>query len=264
MKIMVKCTLVLLGLSILVSCGGGNKSNIKEEAKISPEVTSVQEMEQQHQKEQFLSEDNIQFDLELYFGGKERMKGIMIFATNSSQGLLELKDGNKIYFIKDKVYYSPDMNEKRVRFDAYTWSYFFLFPYKLSDEGTIWSELEKVEMNENWYNTQKLTFKNGTGDAPDDWYQVYSDTVYNLIQVAAYIVTGNKSVEKAEEDPHAIAYKNYQYVNGIPIATNWEFYSWTKTEGLTDTLGKATLSNFKFVDDSDSLFIPPTHFLSID
>ena len=69
--------------------------------------------------------------------------------------------------------------------------------------------------------------------------------------------------DKAEEDPHAIVYSNYQDVDGIPIATKWGFHGWTKTEGLTDTLGNATLFNFKFVADSDSLFIPPSNFLTL-
>jgi hypothetical protein len=260
MKNGIKIIMSLIAFSIFISCGGANKQKeIKEEA----ELTQVQKIEKQHRKDLFLQQDNIQFEIQLYFGGRERINGILTYATNSSQGLIELNNGNKIYFIKDKVFYSPGMNEKKVRFDAYTWSYFFLFPYKLSDEGTIWSTSEKVEMNNKWYNSQRLTFANGTGDASDDWYQVYSDTTDNTMLVAAYIVTANKSVEKAEEDPHAIAYSNYQTIGGVPVATNWEFFGWTKTEGLTDTLGNATLSNFKFVANSDSLFIPPTNFLSL-
>ena len=99
--------------------------------------------------------------------------------------------------------------------------------------------------------------------AAGEWvYQVYSDTSNNLLQVAAYIVTANKSVEKAEEDPHAIEYSDYQLIENIPIATNWNFYGWTKTEGLTDTLGNAMLSNFVFIPDNDSLYTPPSNFLS--
>ena len=226
------------------------------------EMSTIQRIERRYRKEKFLSHDNVKFDIELYFGGKERLNATMTTATNSSKGVIEMKNGNKVYFIQDKVYYTPGMDEKKVRFDAYTWSYFFLLPYKLSDEGTIWSGTEKVEMDGNWYNSQRLTFESGTGDAPDDWYQVYSDTSSDLIQVASYIVTANKSVEKAEEDPHAIVYENYEMLNAIPVATQWKFYGWTKTEGITDTLGNATLSNFEFVKDTDSLYAPPANFLS--
>lgn len=254
----------ILSISILMSCSNSPKEEVQSEETEIKGFTSVQLIERRHHKQDFLFQDNVKFDIKLNFGGKERMNGSMTLATNSSKGLIEMKDGNKVYFIKDKVYYTPGMNEKSVRFTAYTWSYFFLLPYKLSDEGTIWSDTEKVEMNGSWYNTQKLTFEGGTGDAPDDWYQVYSDTnkSRNFLKVAAYIVTANKSIEQAEEDPHAIQYLNYQMHGKVPFAREWKFYGWTKTDGLTDTLGNATLSNFEFVEDNDSLYTPPTEFLS--
>ena len=254
---------VLFVASLFFGCSSPSQVEEQEKKLTYKEMTTVQRMENRHKKEKFLSFDNIKFDLELYFRGKKRLSGTLTLATNSSKGLIETKDGNKVLFINDKVYYTPGMNEKKVRFDAYTWSYFFLLPYKLSDEGTIWTETEKVIMNESWFKTQRLVFADGTGDAPDDWYQVYSDTNTDLIQVAAYIVTANKSVEKAEEDPHAIGYENYEMLEAIPIATKWGFYGWRPSKGLTDTIGNATLSNFEFVEDNDSLYSPPSNFLSI-
>ncbi|MEN8927964.1 MAG: hypothetical protein ABF242_11210 [Flavobacteriales bacterium] len=259
---MTKNVVIFLFISFIISCG-----EIKEEKEVETPIqaalTLVEKIEKEHQKEAFLKHDNIQFDLALYFGGKQRINGQLTLATNSSQGLIALESGEKVYFIKDKVFYSPGMNEKRVRFDAYTWSYFFLFPYKMSDQGTIWSGSEKRTMDEVVYNYQKLSFEDGTGDDPNDWYKVYSDTNTNRISAAAYIVTASSSVEKAEEDPHAIAYSNYKEIEGIPIAAEWKFFGWTEKEGLTDTLGNAALSNFKFVENSDSLFTPPTNFLSL-
>ena len=256
----------ILFVLTLMNCSNSTKEETPSEQELKipySELSVVQKIERRYQKEKFLSYDNVRFDIQLYFGGKERMNGTLTLATNSSQGKIEMKDGNKVYFIKDKVYFTPGMNENKARFDAYTWSYFFLFPYKLSDEGTKWSEAEKVVMNEKWYTTQRLTFASGTGDAPDDWYQVYSDTSSSLLELSAYIVTANKSVDKAEEDPHAIGYRKYEMLRSIPVATEWMFYGWTKQEGLTDTLGNAKLSNFEFIADHDSLFTPPADFSTI-
>jgi hypothetical protein len=36
------------------------------------------------------------------------------------------------------------------------------------------------------YLTEKLTFKSGTGDAPDDWYVVYADKKTNLLEKHRY------------------------------------------------------------------------------
>lgn len=118
-------------------------------------------------------------------------------------------------------------------------------------------------MNNELYNSQKLTFKNGTGDAPDDWYITYSDPSTNLIKVAAYIVTAGKTKEEAEKNPHAIAYNNYEIIEQIPLATSWTFWEWNKNEGLTKEIGNATLSNFEFLKNDDKLFEVPEDFIEV-
>jgi hypothetical protein len=47
---------------------------------------------------------------------------------------------------------------------------FFLSSHVL---GTIWNEYDNKEKT--LQIIRKLTFKSGTGDAPDDWYVVYAD-----------------------------------------------------------------------------------------
>lgn len=130
-------------------------------------------VEMAHKKEAFLSHQAVSFNLLLKFGGNERLNGKITLLTNSNKGLIELPDGNKIIYKGDSVFCSPELaNQKGVRFDAYTWSYFFLFPYKLTDEGTLWNDYPAKKINDSLFLSQKLTFKDGTGDAPDDWYVV--------------------------------------------------------------------------------------------
>ncbi|MDO6738141.1 hypothetical protein [Wenyingzhuangia sp. 2_MG-2023] len=240
----------------------------KQEKK--PEITKVKDtsipqidaIQNAHHKDHFLSKEAIQFDIAIAFGGNEILKGNMTLTTDSSKGLIALEDGSKIYTLNNKVYYTPNIkNEKRVRFNAYTWSYFFLLPYKLSDQGTQWDEFEKTTLNGEEKNSQRLTFASGTGDAPDDWYYIYSDPKTNLTSAAAYIVTLGKTKEAAEADPHAIKYSNYQSVDGIPFATNWTYWGWNKTEGLTKQIGEATLSNIHFINNTNDLFVPPADFI---
>jgi hypothetical protein len=227
-------------------------------------VDFVDQAEQAHQKSNFLKHETIQFDIKLSFGGKERLNGTMTLQTNSSKGKLSLNDSTTILFVNDKVYSSPNSeNLKGKRFDAYTWSYFFLFPYKLSDGGTQWSEYEKKELNGKVYDVEKLTFTAGTGDAPDDWYIVYANKENHLIDVAAYIVTAGKSQEKAEEDPHAIQYENYEAIDDVPIATKWKFWAWRTNKGLTKQLGDADLTNMAFVNVAEDFFTPPADFIEV-
>ena len=238
-------------LFLLLSILGCQKSEKQRQ-----DLSFVQKVEKAHNKEKFNQKEVIQFDLQLSFGGQERINGKVTLQTNSSKGKITFADGNTIIYNGRKVYYSHALSPKTVRFDAYTWSYFFLFPFKLSDSGTKWESYTNIEKNAEKFNTEKLTFEPKTGDAPDDWYIVYSVLDSNLIQKVAYIVTSKGTKEEAEKDPHAIQYSNYEEVNGIPIATRWQFWGWDKKDGLTEQLGEASISNLKFLKDDPSLFTP--------
>lgn len=206
-------------------------------------------------KTAFLKKEAVQFDLNLEFGGKERMAAKFTILTNSTKGVIEYPNGAKIIFDKDKVFYSAGIpNEEAVRFDAFTWEYFFLFPYKLTDPGTIWNSYENKEQDNDNFLTEKLTFAKGTGDAPDDWYIVYADKKTNFIDRAAYIVSINGGKEAAEKNPHAIQYVNYETVEGIPIATKWIFWEWESGKGLTKEIGHASLNNIKFIKTDTTYF----------
>ena len=63
-----------------------------------------------------------------------------------------------------------------------------------------------------------------------------------------------RTQKKAEEDPHAITYTDYQEVAGVPIATKWQFWSWRWEKGITEQLGRAEISNVAFMKMDESLF----------
>ncbi|CAA6803932.1 MAG: Unknown protein [uncultured Aureispira sp.] len=270
--------LSFLLFSFLVSCStstteetnGPNtesKENITEATspkKHSNENVFVASVEEAHQRAAFLTKKAIQFDILLSFGGKERLNGTILVTTDSRQAVTTYKNGEKLYYNEDNVYHAPTMeNAKRARFNAYTWPYFALFPYKLSDPGTNWSAYEQTSLNEKEYLSQKLSFDAGTGDDPGDWYIVYADKETHLIDVAAYIVTAGKTQAEAEEDPHAIQYKDYTMVDGIPIPQRWIFWEWRKEGGLTKELGSAAISNIKFVEADEKTFVAPDNFTEL-
>lgn len=260
---------LLLALSIfsLAACGetpapeAATEESTEKVAPATPKTFS-EKVETAHHKSDFLERAAIQFDLQLFFGGSERLNGTLTLSTDSRQALIATKDGKKIYVQDDKVFFSPETtNTKGTRFSAYTWPYFFLLPYKLNDGGTVWNDYPDKTLNDSPYLTGKLSFQPGTGDAPDDWYIIYADTETLLTEVAAYIVTAGKSQEEAEEDPHAIQYLEYETVDGVPIATQWKFWGWQSDQGLTDQLGEATISNISFVDPAADFFTPPADFI---
>ena len=243
----------LILLTIFVSC--------KKEQKVAIE-NFVTKTEKAHSKTEFLKHDAIQFNIIAFFGTEEWINGKMTLATNSGNGKIEFKNGSQILFNDNKVFYTKTVKDTSgVRFDAYTIPYFFLLPYKLSDKGTVWTKYKNIEKDNLNFNSEKLSFAPKTGDAPNDWYIVYTDKV-NLIKKAAYIVTaGGTSKTEAEKNPHAIEYLNYLLVDNIPIATKWRFWSWQKDIGFVKELGNATLSNIKFIKTDLDYFKPTSEFI---
>ena len=130
----------------------------------------------------------------------------------------------------------------------------------MTDPGTVWNPYSDSTLNGKTYDSAKLTFESGTGDADQYWYIVYADQETNLIYTAAYIVTANKSKEEAEKDPHAIVYEDYKQVNGVPIAQKWSFYEWSEQDGLTNKLGQADLAGIRFVEVDSTFFNPLAGF----
>ncbi|MCM5661428.1 DUF6503 family protein [Galbibacter mesophilus] len=255
MRILLK--FLVLSTFFLLSCKNETKEKVVEETpkSKSPFVESV---EKAHRKNDLVNKNYVQFDIDVFFGGKPRLAGTVTMNTNSSEIRIDKKDGTSLFYDGKNVMLSPkDANEKGARFDMFTWAYFFALPFKLSDQGTNIETLKDHSLDSLSYHTAKLTFDKNTGDAPDDWYILYADKETGLLEAAGYIVTFGKTLEKAEANPHAIAYHNYKKVQNIPIATAWTFHNWSQETGLEDTIGTATLKNIKFVDKNSEFFKAP-------
>ncbi len=268
---MKKIVLGFSGLLFLIACNN-KRDNVKTEEQATVEETTdkravnpyVASIEEAHNKNKFLKEEVVSFNLNLSFGGKERINGKLTLATNSSKGRLDYTNGKTILYNQDGIYYSNNFESTQgIGFDAYTWSYFFLFPYKLSDPGTKWADYTATDSLSKSHNTKKLLFEAGTGEAPDDWYITYANKGNNRVDYAAYIVTANKSQEEAEVDPHGIRYINYKEINGIPIAHSWTFWAWRDGLGFTKQLGEAELTNVEFRKEEEKEFIPSTDFIKL-
>jgi len=222
----------------------------------------VTSLEKAHGITTVQSQAVVSWDLKLTFGGKERFNGTIWSTPNSSKIKMQRKsDDTQIVYDNEKFFQYPDTASWRgARFAIFTWQYFFMAPYKFSDEGTKWELLEDKIIGGMPYNTSKLTFTDGTGDAPDDWYIIYQNKKSDLLDGMAYIVTASgKTQEEAEKDAHAIYYSDYQNLsNGVPIASTWGFFNWNQEEGFNgEPIGAASVSNVKFYKEEGDIFDLP-------
>ncbi len=210
---------------------------------------AIQKVDDAHKVTDFYKHECVSFDLKLIFGGKEAFNGTVYTMTNSSAIRLDYKNGKKLLLNNDEIYtYADPIPTRKVsdRFALFTWQYFFMAPYKLADSGTNWEELAAISINNNKHQSQLLTFDQGIGDGPNDYYVIHPDPATHLISHMGYIVTaGSNDLEAAEANAHAISYKDYKNIEGIPISHRWIFSDYTKGLGLGKQIGEATVSNIK-------------------
>ena len=250
----------LLFAICLASCAADTAEN---KAPIAEEPTTkassfAERIAQAHQKDLWDKKNAFRFHFYLEFRGKKRMDGIITMQPNSGKVHMALDNGITATFDGNKAWYAPDTAQfANARFNIRTWPYFMEAPYKLNDPGSNMKEMGPTELNGTTYHTGYLTFGDRVGDSPDDWYMVYADTADSKLQALAYIVTYNKTLEEANADPHAITYSDFVDVDGVPVASYWEFHTWRDSLGLTEKLGDARLSDMEFVTVPDSLFHAP-------
>lgn len=259
---MKKIALAALAVITVASCKNETKKVETQETEQaaavevqSPVQQMLENVEQAHNKKAFLDKEMVQFDINLSFGGQTRLDGTVTMSTDSRFIRVDKKDGTSIVYDGENVWITPqDADLQGARFDIFTWSYFFALPYKLSDPGTI-TELVSSENNQE---VIRLSFEQGTGDAPDDWYEIYVNDQTNAIDYAGYIVTyGGTSVDQAAQNAHAIGYDEFKTINGIPIAHEWKFYNYQNTVDTSTVIGNASLTNLSFSTIDKSKFLKP-------
>jgi len=252
----------LIGL-FSFSCKESNTNINQKQIDLSTQETAetnhpefVSKMETAHKKAKILKNGVVCFNLDMTFGSRNsKMK---IFTTPISSAIrVDKQGGASTVMVNGKIYSDADSTHwQSEKFGIYTYQYFFMAPYKFSDNGTVWEKLEDMKIEDENTKRAKLTFESGTGDAPNDWYIIHSDPNTNLVKYIGYIVTGGgATVEEAEKNAHAIKYSNYKEVDGMPMATKWDFYEYNKEDGLGEKIGEGFIKNIELMDKVDQFEI---------
>jgi hypothetical protein len=192
------------------------------------------------------------------FGGNTVFQGTMHTDAPMSLVRLENAAGTAVVFDGEEVWQHPvDGDFQGARFHVFTWPYFLTAPLKLRDPGTHLEDLGKQPFQgDQGLPAARLTFGDGVGDTPEDWYVVYRDSQDRLAAMA-YIVTFGKDTAAAEKEPHAITYHDFVTVDGVAVPTHWKFWNWSAEKGLFgEPLGEAKLTDPRFTDAGDAFERP--------
>jgi len=247
--------LILILISVLSSCS-------KNET--SPGADSFHEqftapIEKAHQAERWLEKGSIKTDIHIKFGGNTVIEATMHMQTSTGKTRLDVDENISAAFDGNDVWIAPnDTALARADFHVLTWSYFLAIPYKLNDPGTILEDRGIQSLGNKTYDTAMLTFEEGTGDTPDDWYLIYRNQETDMLYALAYIITYGKTSDEANQDPHAITYEDFETIDGVPVSTTWKFWGWDEETGLSEQqTGEGILSNIEFVEVPEGFYQQP-------
>ncbi|MFK7932890.1 MAG: hypothetical protein AB8G22_05230 [Saprospiraceae bacterium] len=229
----------------------------------TPKSQFVRQLEKAHHVSDFQEKYALAFDIKLIWGGKPSLDATITSTTNSTKVRLDKADNTTnttAIYDGEKVYFAPDsIDAGGARFSIFTWQYFVMAPFKFSDPGTNWQMLGMRNLEPDQpLDAAKLTFGDGVGDAPDDWYIAFKSPNTNLTEGMAYIVTGGtRTQEEAEQKISAVTYHDYQEVDGIPIPMKMKFWYYDMKIGLQDQKGEAEVSNVRFLTSAEADFAVP-------
>ncbi|MDZ7879062.1 MAG: DUF6503 family protein [Saprospiraceae bacterium] len=220
----------------------------------------VEQIKKAQHVDQLYTRKAIAFDIETNINGKVT-KATVTTLTNSSKIRLQYADGKVIVFDGKKIWVNSTeaYSDRQARFELFMWQYFFMSPFKMDDAGTHWQGMTDKIIDNNEYARAKLTFKNGTGDTPNDWYIVHRNKATGYLSAMAYIVTfGQKTVSEAEKHPNGITYDDFITMEGVQFATTWQFWKWSELRGFYDAKGVAQIKNIRFLEPTINTFTPPS------
>ncbi len=124
------------------------------------------------------------------------------------------------------------------RFWSMTPYYFVGIPFVFSDEGIHFELMGTSDFEGNTYYQVKVTYDQGIGDAPDDYYIVYIDTTSKYVGALRYIVSYEGFFPKGEHAPEKMmVFDGEQMVDGIRLPEKYRTYWWVdeeKGEYITD------------------------------
>jgi hypothetical protein len=243
--------LMLLGTSVALSAAEADDAS-------DAIAEVVERVEAAHNIEAWWKTDVLVADITIRFGGNVAAQGTMAFETNGPRARFDFATGATAIFDGETCWMAPpDADVPRARFHVLTWAWFTAAPFKLSGTGTVLETYERSHEVGEPILFARQTFIAGEGDTPKDWYDIWIDPETNRLAAMGYIVTYGRSLEEAEEEPHAIVYGGYQSIDGVLISTEWTFTDYDAGGMLGETrLGSATLENVRFETAGDRFEVP--------
>jgi len=111
--------------------------------------------------------------------------------------------------------------------------YFFLgMPFVAADPGTRYERLADAELDGITHQLVKLTYEDGTGDAPDDYYVLYLRPDTHRLAALRYVVSYPGFFAPGAHSPEKLMrFTEPTTAAGLLLATRLDTYAWSDESG---------------------------------
>lgn len=169
-------------------------------------------------------------------------------------------DSFKIGYDGEQVWVEPDkeaFGERSPRFYHNLFFYFFSFPFVMADDGIVLEPQGTKSLKGKEYNALKVSYEEGVGDTPEDYYIAYFDPETNQLEWLLYTITYFSG--EAHEDYNALHYSDWQKVDELLVPKKIVGYKYVDDSVTNTERYRAIFSNIKFrkKDLEDHIFEMP-------
>lgn len=145
------------------------------------------------------------------------------------------------------------------RFWSLTPYYFVAMPFVLADPGVQLDTAGQMTTEGTTYDLVHVTFEDGTGDAPDDYYYLLLDPATRRVGGVRYVVSYPGFFPEGGATPEKLMlYDGAQTASGITLQEGFRSFAWTD-DGAGAPSAEGAVTDLRFVHDApDRLFAVPT------
>ncbi len=136
--------------------------------------------------------------------------------------------------------------------------YFVGLPFVLADEGITFESLPAAEMDGLTYDMVKVSYGDGMGESPDDYYVLYLNPESGQLDALRYIVSYRGFFPEGEHSPEKLMkITGKTTVEGITLPTGYATHWWNEGSP-SEKITSIEVSDYVFMDITDNPFERPS------
>ena len=186
------------------------------------------------------------------------LKGEETTVTNLRNRKIRLEgEEMTIGFDGENVWVTPDSADaKNARFYHNLFFYFYAMPFVVGDQGVFYEDLQPRELNGKTYSGIKISYGEGIGDSPEDFYIIWYDPETYKMEWLMYTVTYRSGT--ANENYSLLKYDQWQEFNRLLLPTTLQWHHF-KSDTVGSIRREVIFDDIKISEEppKEELFIMP-------